>query len=164
VFVGPRPLDPGRPFPELTGRLGDGAHLAATTGDLVRGVRDYVPGDRRSQVHWRASARAGALVVKEVEETTSPVLVLLLDLGQGDDAGERAAARAAWYLNEALRRGAEVVLVTCEPVGGRSAPIDSAAEVIRRLAVAVPGPLPAAPAAGHGRRMLRVDPAGDQWD
>lgn len=140
VSIGPRPLDPERPLPDLGGRWGEGGRMPSPTGEVVRGVRDYVPGDRPALVHWRASARAGKLVVKEVEEPVTPVLTLVLDLGTGDPAGERAAARAAWYLNEGLRRGSEVNLVSRESTGPRRDPVRSPDEVIRRLAAVVPGP------------------------
>ncbi|MEJ7764712.1 MAG: DUF58 domain-containing protein [Acidimicrobiales bacterium] len=139
LYVGPRPVPPARPFPELIGRVGEGGQLPALIGDVVRGVRDYVPGDRRSQVHWRASARLGKLVVKEVEETVAPLLELVLDLGIGDAKGEAAAGRAAWYVGEAQRRGLDVVLTTMEPGGRTTAPVRSTGDAIRRLASAVAG-------------------------
>jgi uncharacterized protein (DUF58 family) len=175
VSVGPRPVVPEHCI-DLGARWGDGGHRPSPVGDVVRGVRDYVPGDRRSQVHWKASARTGRLVVKEVEEPVAPVLTLLLDLGLGGPAGEEAAGRAAWYMNEALQRGVEVVLATCEPESVRAllaepdtggaplwAPVRSPDEVIRRLARASVGPPPEADVAPGGR-VLRVSPRGDTWD
>ena len=162
VSVGPWPVVPAHRL-DLGGRRGDGGHRPSPVGDVVRGVRDYVPGDRRSQVHWKASARTGRLVVKEVEEPVAPALTLVLDLGRGDSAGEEAAGRAAWYMNEALQRGAQVVLATCEPGNRVSAPVDSTAEVIRRLARATLGP-PPEPDLPPGGRVLRVSPRGDTWD
>lgn len=44
------------------------------------GVRDYRPGDSRRQVHWRSTARAGRLIVKEFAEETQPGLTIALDL------------------------------------------------------------------------------------
>lgn len=48
-------------------------------GEFI-GVRDYRPGDARRQVHWRATARAGRLIVKEFAEETQPGLTIALDL------------------------------------------------------------------------------------
>lgn len=164
VFVGPRPVAPDRPFPDLGGRTGDGTLVPEVTGDVVRGVREYVPGDRRTLVHWRASARAGQLVVKQVEEPFTPVLVLVLDMGYGGDEGaERAAARAAWYLTEALRRRAHLVLITWEAGGPRTGPVASTSEIIRRLAGARGGPQLSAPPPPPGHRVLRVGLDGDTW-
>ena len=161
VSVGPRPVVPEHRL-HLGTRWGDGGHRPSPMGDVVRGVRDYVPGDRRSQVHWKASARTGRLVVKEVEEPVAPALALLLDLGPGGPAGEEAAGRAAWYMNDALQRGAGVVLATCEPGAQLSAPVRSPVEVIRRLARATVGP-PPKPDVPPGGRLLRVSPRGDTW-
>lgn len=56
------------PFPQI-----------GMTGEFM-GVREYRPGDARRQVHWRSSARAGRLIVKEFAEETQPGLMLALDL------------------------------------------------------------------------------------
>src|SRR5947209_17300032 len=114
LAVGPCPLPAAEPFPELFRTWGDGEARPAPTGDLVRGVRPYVAGDPMRRVHWRATARVGDLVVKEVEDTGAPRLYLALDLGAGGAAGERAAGRAAWYALEGVRRGYQVVLATTE--------------------------------------------------
>ncbi|MDQ6726776.1 MAG: DUF58 domain-containing protein [Actinomycetota bacterium] len=168
LHVGPRPLAPPHPFPELFGAWGDGAPRPAVTGDVVRGVRGYVPGDPLRRIHWPATARRDELVVKEVEDPGAPRLVVALDLGGGGDAGERAAARAAWYADEALRRGYEVVLATVEAGGPVTAPVGPAHEVNRRLARATRGrPRPAETRPGHdpGQRVavVSVTPLGDSW-
>jgi uncharacterized protein (DUF58 family) len=166
LAVGPRPLAPPHPFPELFGAWGDGAPRPAAVGDVVRGVRDYVPGDPVRRVHWPSTARRGDLVVKEVEEPGAPRLVVSLDLGGGGDAGEKAAARAAWYVYEGLQRGYEVVLATAEPAGPVTAAVGPVTDVNHRLARAVRGrphvpaergrgPLPAA--------VVTVTPTGDAW-
>jgi uncharacterized protein (DUF58 family) len=166
LAVGPRPLAPPHPFPELFGTWGDGAPRAAAVGDVVRGVRDYVPGDPVRRVHWPSTARRGDLVVKEVEEPGAPRLVVALDLGGGGEAGERAAARAAWYAYEGVRRGYEVVLATAERAGPVVAPVGPPTDINHRLARAVRGPVPLAPAAVPGRRpqaVVSVTPLGDSW-
>jgi uncharacterized protein (DUF58 family) len=163
LAVGPRPLAPPHPFPELFGAWGEGAPRPAAVGDVVRGVRDYVPGDPVRRVHWPSSARRGDLVVKEVEEPGAPRLVVALDLGGGAAAGEAAAARAAWYAYEALRRGYEVVLATAEPAGPVTGRLGPATDVNQRLARAVRGK-PRLPAAGPARAaVVTVTPEGDSW-
>ena len=127
----------------------------------MRGVRDYVRGDPLRHVHWRASARRGDLVVKQVEEPAAPRLDLVLDLGAGGSAGERAAGRAAWYAAEARRRGYTLVLWTAEPEGPVAASAASAVDANRRLAAAVGGPT-GAPPPGAGA-VLRVTAEGDRW-
>jgi uncharacterized protein (DUF58 family) len=132
-------------------------------GDVVRGVRDYVPGDPVRRVHWPSSARRGDLVVKEVEEPGAPRLVVALDLGGGAAAGEAAAARAAWYAYEALRRGYEVVLATAEPDGPVTGRVGPPTDVNQRLARAARGK-PRLPAGAAARAaVVSVTPEGDAW-
>jgi uncharacterized protein (DUF58 family) len=163
LAVGPRPAAPPHPFPELFGAWGEGKPRPAAVGDVVRGVRDYVPGDPVRRVHWPSSARRGDLVVKEVEEPGAPRLVVALDLGGGAAAGEQAAARAAWYAYEALRRGYEVVLATAEPSGPVTGPVGPPTDVNQRLARAVRG-TPRLPAGTATRAaVVTVTPTGDSW-
>ena len=161
LHVGPRPLAPPHAFPELFGAWGDGAPRPAAAGDVVRGVRDYVPGDPVRRVHWPSSARRGDLVVKEVEDPAAPRLVVALDLGGGGLAGELAAGRAAWYASEALRRGYEVVLATVEPGGAVTARVGPPTDINQRLARAHRGSL--RPPEGPASAVVMVTPQGDSW-
>ena len=163
MAVGPRPLAPPHPFPELFGAWGEGAPRPAAVGDVVRGVRDYVPGDPVRRVHWPSTARRGDLVVKEVEEPGAPRLVVALDLGGGGGAGEIAAARAAWYAYEALRRGYEVVLATAEPAGPVTARMGPPTDVNQQLARATRGTPQVPPAGGAGAAVVTVTTQGDSW-
>jgi uncharacterized protein (DUF58 family) len=170
LFVGPRPVPGAEPFPELFGAWGEGEPRPAPAGDVVRSVRPYLPGDPMRRVHWPISARTGDLVVKEVEDTGTPRLVVALDLGAGGPAGERAAGRAAWYAVEGLRRGYRVTLVTAEG-GGANTVTDvatSPSDVTRRLAAATRGtPTLPDPSArrpgGSDTRLLLVSDRGDSW-
>jgi uncharacterized protein (DUF58 family) len=58
----------------------EAALARAGAGGEVLGVREYRPGDSRRHIHWRSSARAGRLIVKEFAEETQPGLTLALDL------------------------------------------------------------------------------------
>ncbi len=50
-----------------------------TDGDFY-GLRDWRPGDSRRWIHWRTSARRGALMVRQFEEPRSDDLTVLVDL------------------------------------------------------------------------------------
>jgi uncharacterized protein (DUF58 family) len=170
LFVGPRPLPAAGAFPELFGAWGEGRPRPAPAGDVVRGVRPYLPGDPMRRVHWPSTARTGELVVKEVEDTAAPRLVVVLDLGAGGAAGERAAGRAAWYAGEGLRRGYAVVLVTSESAGTGTvrAAATSSSDVTRRLAAATRGTPTLAEASTGGPTVpdgpvLLVTDRGDSW-
>ena len=41
-------------------------------------LREYVPGDERRHIHWKASAKAGALLVKQHVDTSEPKVSVLL--------------------------------------------------------------------------------------
>ncbi|MUL42931.1 DUF58 domain-containing protein [Streptomonospora sp. PA3] len=62
-----------------------------------RGLRDYTPGDDIRHVHWRRTARAGRLLVRQYSDTSQTRLVVLLDdRAETQDAeGLDAAAEAA---------------------------------------------------------------------
>jgi uncharacterized protein (DUF58 family) len=47
--------------------------------DVVRSLRDYRSGDHPRRIHWRASARRGALVVKDFERTEPQRALVVLD-------------------------------------------------------------------------------------
>jgi uncharacterized protein (DUF58 family) len=67
------------------------------------GVRDYQPGDLPNRIHWRSSARRGALVVREYERATRPAPAIVVDLDRGQSLARLdAAVRATASLLRAL--------------------------------------------------------------
>jgi uncharacterized protein (DUF58 family) len=131
--VGPMPVFDARDRPPPSGREDE---------SVVRTIREYVAGDPIKLVHWAATARAGELMVKELESPTAPLLVIVADLRTGDP--ELVASRAAGRALAALEAGMQVELRTCEVrTGPRAGRVLSAVEVGRRLARAVAGPVPA---------------------
>lgn len=140
IYVGARPIDPGAPLPELAFSAPEGAHRPSVSGDIVRGVRPYVRGDALRRVHWPATARAGDLMVMEVEEPVAPRLLIVVNLLGSYRAAEQAAGRAAWYALEALRRDYDVRMATLEVAGPVIGAVSSSHDVNRRLATAVMGP------------------------
>ncbi|GIJ48429.1 hypothetical protein Val02_53150 [Virgisporangium aliadipatigenens] len=100
----------------------------------LRDVREYVPGDEVRHLHWKATARTGRLMVRELTDPPQPRLTVLLDTRPQTLAPQRfeeAVDAAASLLVAAARAGQHTRLVT--PSG---------------LDVAVPGGAPAS------RRML----------
>jgi uncharacterized protein (DUF58 family) len=65
------------------------------------GVREYVPGDAFSRIHWRTSARTDKLMVKTFElDPTSDIWVIVdmekrVAAGSGDDSTEEYGVRVA---------------------------------------------------------------------
>ncbi len=58
--------------------------------DLLYGVREYRDGDDPRRIHWRTTARRGALTISEWRSEVGNEVVLVLGRGQG--AGPRAVA------------------------------------------------------------------------
>ena len=78
------------------------------------GLRGYAPGDALRRVHWRASLRRGALLVREQEqECTGETVVRLRTAGCAPGAAfEEAVRRAASEVAANLRSG---LRVACAP-------------------------------------------------
>ncbi len=81
-------------------------------------LREYVVGDDLRQVHWRTSARVGALMVREHVDTSLPRVVVLVDdrsgahirdgRGESTDSFEAACEAAASVVVAAVREGVHV--------------------------------------------------------
>lgn len=56
----------------------------------VLGVRDYIPGDRLSRIHWPATARTGTLLAKEFEMHVSSELLFVVDVSAESYRGQDA--------------------------------------------------------------------------
>jgi uncharacterized protein (DUF58 family) len=112
-------------------------------------LRNWRSGDSRRHIHWRTSARRGALMVRQFERLHGRNLTILLDPWQPADprieqleAVEAAVSFAATLINDACRRGgAHLVLsVIGDQTGALHA--ESSAflerEAMRRLAIVLP--------------------------
>jgi len=81
-----------RVYPDLRARAGTGSAATATPGSAVRGgieegrefdsLRAYLPGDDVRAVDWKATARRGAPVVRQLRPERDQTLWLLLDCGR----------------------------------------------------------------------------------
>ena len=59
--------------------IGDVYTRAAADGDEFHSLREYVRGDDPRRIAWRVSARAGSLVVREMEAESTRTVALCLD-------------------------------------------------------------------------------------
>ena len=156
--VGPRPVPVDLALPPLAGEADEVEEGCRGDGDapeLVRGARTYVVGDPLRLVHWPATARAGGLMVRELESPGRAPLTIAVDLRGPEDEAEAAAGRAAGRALAALRGGVPVTLATAEAAGPVLAAVADPVSVGRRLARAVAGP-PPAPPPGRGATVVRV--------
>lgn len=101
----------------------DVLHERARTGagEEYLGVRDYRPGDPQRSVHWRSTARAGRLVVREYEEEVASKVVLVIAGGDEgappDSSFEYLVSAAASIARYALQTGHPIDLVRYETDG-----------------------------------------------
>lgn len=80
----------------------------------VAGTREYTPGDSFNRIHWRSTARAERLIVKEFELDPSADVWIYLDM-------ERAAQASLWYEDALLERDLASLWLT-KPTTIRLAP------------------------------------------
>ncbi|UQZ83988.1 hypothetical protein SK3146_03200 [Paenibacillus konkukensis] len=87
---------------------------------LVYGTRPYAPGDPLNRVHWRSTARAGALRAKESEQPGADRLLVCLDAAMGVPNAEAfgtAVRAAAGLAQRGLQLGLTVRLAVTDRQG-----------------------------------------------
>jgi uncharacterized protein (DUF58 family) len=97
-------------------------HRPGIDGDFY-GLRPWRRGDSRRWIHWRSSARAGGVMVRQFEQPHSRDAAIVLDLSPGDNAAvehrenvELAVSFAATLAAELCRAGnSDVFLVAADP-------------------------------------------------
>ncbi|WP_181193317.1 DUF58 domain-containing protein [Prauserella shujinwangii] len=96
-------------------------HEGAATDAVLRGsidlrdVREYQPGDEVRHLHWRATARTGRLMVRDLADPQQPRFTVLLDTRRGSlapETFEEAVDVAASLLASSARAGQHTRLVT----------------------------------------------------
>lgn len=128
--------------PQPLGLVGPHRSRRTGSGTEFNGIRPFASGDRLRRIHWRESARAGALhvITTRAEEDSGVLIVLdaLADLGRSGGVGGQAssldlAVRAASALAEQhIRLGDRVALRVLQP-GGAWVPEGSERRHLRRL-------------------------------
>lgn len=139
MAVAPRPTKAFTIPPE-----GDDAGDEASNGRSsavgeTRGVREYEHGDARRTVHWRASAHAGRLMVREMEMPAAEPVIVRIELPVDQAEADEIASRALATVIALLDRSRPVMLATHEPTGDRLAQVTTPKDAGRRLARAVAG-------------------------
>ena len=107
-------------------------------GDL-RELREHAPGDPFKQIAWKATARTGKLMVRELDRETMVTHWLLVDIGNTMREGRPGAARidlavdvAAAYARGALEAGDRVALLTYDGrIVGEAKPNDGPVHRLR---------------------------------
>jgi uncharacterized protein (DUF58 family) len=120
-------------------REDDGESTDWTLSDIgqPRGARPYRSGDSRRQIHWRATAHTGELMVRELERPSAEPITVTVVLPSDPDEADRMAERALGTTVQLLDRGTPVLLATWESSGPVAAPVADRRGAGRRLARAV---------------------------
>lgn len=187
VLVVPR-VSPAPVLDPFT-RDDDGALGERSGVEQFHSLREHVTGDPVKLVHWRASARAGTLLVRRMVDTTLPSLLIVLDVSQAsyrvpgamfgdyDAAGfERAVDLAASWAWANCTTAQRVLLATTAPSSpsieitahARTSALDWLALVESVPASqALPGRVSALARRSAARRIVLVTgteaPAADAW-
>lgn len=64
--------------------------IASKETTQINGIREYLPGDRLSRIHWNATARTGDWKSKEFERESLPRTFVLLDCGKRGNSAVQA--------------------------------------------------------------------------
>lgn len=105
------------PIPEHFGSARDGEQATAAApgnGSDASGLRDYAAGDPARRIHWRASLRSGALMVREVDDENDREIEVRLRTA-GEQQGVDFERRVRWAASEIvalLEAGRRVALRT----------------------------------------------------
>jgi uncharacterized protein (DUF58 family) len=119
VLPSPLPLDFEIPPAPAYGISESETGLGRGSGIEPRGVREYSSGDSLRYVHWRSSARAGKLLVKEFATGSYSATSFVIQRSHGTDVGlgaattlEQICANAAFMADRMLRQGGEISFPT----------------------------------------------------
>ncbi len=102
--------------PGLMPGRGRGSQRSLQTTTNVVTVRNYVPGDPLTRIHWPSTARIGQFMVKEFDLDPTIDVVILLDLdrdaqaGQGDGSTEEYGVTIASSISGYLLRQQELAV------------------------------------------------------
>jgi len=116
IIVHPRTIDIPSTSSGLVRDLEGQPRRDLTPSDLAfHALREYVPGDDRRHIHWKSTAKTGALMVRQFEETRRSHLVVAQSIASidfGSDAEfELAVSITASLGARAIRDAREVSVV-----------------------------------------------------
>jgi uncharacterized protein (DUF58 family) len=149
ICVSPKPTSSIWIPPENEDWAGESPGRRTSSVGETRGVRDYVHGDAKRSVHWRASAHTGRLMIREMQAPNADPVTVHVALPADPDAADELAGRALATLLDLLGRSRPVMLATHEATGDRLQLVLGPREAGRRLARAI--------ARGSGPGELTID-------
>ena len=132
LLVRPAAVDlAGLPVGQLRDLEGVPSDQVSMSDLAFHALREYVPGDDLRHVHWRSSARAGQLLVRQYHDSRRTSAVLLVDTRRSAYADpedfELALSVAASLTTTAARDGYDLTLVSGDvTIGGPAGLTDPA--------------------------------------
>jgi len=156
VLVYPRRVPAPAALLRQAGGMGTAPARRRGRGHDLHDLRAYQAGDDPRMIHWRVSARTGALTIRELEaETAQDACVVLRGRGDRDpERLEQALAEAAAVAGVLLARGARVGLagpgIDVPPAQGAA----HRRRLLTALALYAPGAAPAARPPEHARPIV----------
>lgn len=95
---------------------GDATQDFSSSGVSFHALRDYIAGDDRRSIHWRSTAHAGKLMVRQFEEIRRAHLLIMLDLNEeawgSTDEFEEGVSAVASLAVATVRESKEVSIMT----------------------------------------------------
>lgn len=134
------------PLPTKASMFREGSFVSSVTRTASQdfsGLREYQPGDSPKNIHWKASARAEKLIVKEYEENLPAGVSIVLDLFQEhypdlqeDYLFEQAISLAASLVWDVAHQGYLILFAQAQRVVRYGRGTEHAMEILRGLAQA----------------------------
>ncbi len=117
VYVHPKTVRlPGRQMGFVHDLEGHASPNLSASDMNFHALRPYVSGDDRRHVHWKSSARAGELMVRQFEESRMSTVLVALDTGRqsyiDEDEFETAVSAAASIAMQTLLGDSQLVMAT----------------------------------------------------
>lgn len=143
MTVFPRPIPVSIEIPMASGWGISEAESGNARGAGIepRGIREYTSGDSLRHVHWRSSARAMKLQVKEFEAGSHAVAAFMLQRERGSDVGmgpetslDLMCGHTAYLADLFLRQGVRLEFPGLEMGGYRSSAGERLSEIDELLA------------------------------
>jgi uncharacterized protein (DUF58 family) len=127
-------------YPGAMPGRGRGAQRSLQTTTNAYTVRNYVPGDALTRIHWPTTARLGQFMVKEFDLDPTIDVVILLDLdrdvqaGEGDSSTEEYGVTIASSLASYLLRQQELAVgLVVNGVSEAALPLDRGERQLDRI-------------------------------
>ncbi|MBD3307208.1 DUF58 domain-containing protein [candidate division KSB3 bacterium] len=119
VYPEVTPLQPSA-MPNMSASVGDSESSRQGHGTEIHSIREYVPGDGNTRIHWKSTAKHAKFMTKELTHDHQKKLSLVLDVSLPSSRippsfypdVERAISLAASYLMDLSKQQFQLQLIT----------------------------------------------------